>query len=341
VRETIKNLLAAMLYHFGILRWLIAVKLRNRAVVLMYHRVLPKKARDDSFSAAAIVVEPTVFDAHLQTLKRYLRPLAPQEFFERLTGAQPGFSRHCLVTFDDGWHDNHAHALPILEHRQVPALVYVATGYIDTRHCFWQERLARMLHTLWRQQTSQPSLFAEVGVPKLLEQSAESVKVYVRSAITAVKHRSRDELVVLLGKAEAALRANGIATDETGEDRFMTWGEVSQLSASKVVTIGSHAHTHTPMTKLSAAEIAQELSESRCIIERQLGAAPLWFAYPNGDHHDVSHQAVAAAGYRMAVTTETGLVAAGDDPMQVRRINIHDQAAPTPARLLCRIAGLF
>jgi peptidoglycan/xylan/chitin deacetylase (PgdA/CDA1 family) len=121
----------------------------------------------------------------------------------------------------------------------------------------------------------------------------------------------------------------------------MTWSEVSMLAASSVVTIGSHAHTHTPMPKLSAAEIAQELSESRCIIESRLGVAPLWFAYPNGDHHDVSHQAVAAADYRMAVTTETGLVATGDDPMQVRRINIHDQAAPTPARLLCRIAGLF
>jgi peptidoglycan/xylan/chitin deacetylase (PgdA/CDA1 family) len=342
VRETIKNLIASVLYRTGLLVWVLKLKLRDRAVVLMYHRVLPRALRDDSFSATSIMIAPELFDVHMQTIKRYLVPLSPHEFFQRLNGAQNGFSRHCLVTFDDGWHDNHLHALPILRRRQVPALVFVATGYVDGDGTFWQERLARTLHVLWRAHSVQDELYGELGVAMLLKQNAAEVKVYIRSAITGLKSRGSAEIEKLMERAGAALRSLNLPVDELGEDRFMTWDEVRQLSASGVVTIGSHAHTHTPMPKLSPQEVERELSESRRIIHEQLGgSATPWFAYPNGDHHDVSRKAAANVGYSMAVTTESGLVAVGDDPMQLRRINVHDRAAPTTARLLCRIVGLF
>jgi peptidoglycan/xylan/chitin deacetylase (PgdA/CDA1 family) len=342
VRETIKNLIASVLYRTGILVWILKLKLRDRAVVLMYHRVLPLAARDDSFSATSIMIAPELFDVHMQTIKRYLVPLSPQEFFQRLNGAQNGFDRHCLVTFDDGWHDNHMHALPILRRRQVPALVFVATGYVDSDRSFWQERFARMLHALWYARSDQVKLYGELSISMLLKQDAINVKAYIRKAITDLKSRGTAEIEKLMDQAVAALRDLSLPVDALGEDRFMTWDQVKQLEESGVVTIGSHAHTHTPMPKLSSQEIERELTESRRIIQERLGgSATPWFAYPNGDHHSVSRKIAVDVGYSMAVTTESGLVAVRDDPMRLRRINIHDQAAPTTARLLCRIAGLF
>src|SRR6201999_329515 len=108
---------AATLYYSGALWLYAAVKLRGKAVVLMYHRVLPSGA--DSFSHAGIVVTPQTFERHMRFFARHFRLLDLAGFRKELDG---GFGpRACLVTFDDGWQDNHRHALPVLRRHRVPA----------------------------------------------------------------------------------------------------------------------------------------------------------------------------------------------------------------------------
>ena len=58
-RALARRALAFVLYYSGLL-WLYAgIRLRDKATVLMYHRVLPADA--DSFSTDAIVVTPESF----------------------------------------------------------------------------------------------------------------------------------------------------------------------------------------------------------------------------------------------------------------------------------------
>jgi peptidoglycan/xylan/chitin deacetylase (PgdA/CDA1 family) len=341
VRELIKNVIAATLYHSGVLRLLLARSMRRRGVVLMYHRVLPQEVLHDSYSAASIVVTPPTFEAHLQALNRYLQPVGPQEFFERLTDRKQSLSGHCLITFDDGWYDNHDHALPLLERHRVPALIYVATDYVGSDKTFWQERLARMLHMLWRARAGVADLYRDIGVADLLAQSEAQVRGYIRTSITALKSQSKESIDVLVSRAADALRAQGLIAGELGQDRFMTWEQVERLQWGGVVTVGSHAQSHTPIPKLDAVTAAAELRRSNERIAQQIGAVTPWFAFPNGDHDQTTRDLVRAAGYAMAVTTDAGFVASGDDPMSVRRLGIHEKAAPSPARLLCKIAGLF
>jgi hypothetical protein len=62
----------------------------------------------------------------METLARWFTPLDAGAF-----AARPG-GRACLVTFGDGWYDNHAYALPVLERTGVPMLLFVATSYIGS-----------------------------------------------------------------------------------------------------------------------------------------------------------------------------------------------------------------
>ena len=52
-----------------------------------------------------------------------------------------------LVTFDDGYDDNHAIAFPILREFGVPATFFVATGHIDNGLPYGYDWLAHLVVT--------------------------------------------------------------------------------------------------------------------------------------------------------------------------------------------------
>ena len=89
--------------------------MRDRCLVLMYHRVLPADRIPESPSHPGIIVSTETFEMHLECVRKRFRALSPEAFATCMESGDelPGMS--CLVTFDDGWRDNLEFALPILE----------------------------------------------------------------------------------------------------------------------------------------------------------------------------------------------------------------------------------
>src|SRR5690554_7133710 len=114
VKYWIKNALAHMLFYSGLLHLYRRLKLRGKAVVLTYHRVLSDEERRNSFSNQAIVVSPRTFERQLRFLKRHCKLLSAADFERHLRERKPFATGSCLITFDDGWRDNYTNALPIL-----------------------------------------------------------------------------------------------------------------------------------------------------------------------------------------------------------------------------------
>jgi hypothetical protein len=221
-------------------------------------------------------------------------------------------------------------------------MVFAAAGFVGTNNCFWQERLARLLFAAWQA--------GPLGLPLLQLASAQSTeslqasaaRAAIRDHVTALKGMSPASLQALVHRIEAGLSEFGIpAPAHFGDDRFLTWSELAQLAASPCITIGSHGMSHVPMPHLPAATQASELASSRTLLEERLGVPIEWFAYPNGDHDRHSMALVRDAGFRAAFTTMDGAVEPGQDRFSLNRINIHEGAAPTECRFLCRVTGLM
>jgi peptidoglycan/xylan/chitin deacetylase (PgdA/CDA1 family) len=336
--HVIKAVTLSVLFYSGLLRLLLVLRLRGRAVVLTYHRVIPAELRQGSFSADQIIVTPETFQRQMRLLQRYLRPLAPDEFAQAVaSGSIP--SRSCLVTFDDGWWDNAAHAAPILERTGVPAIVFVATDYIGSELCFWQERLARLLFTAWEQGLAGRAYLQELGYHSPSKDPAR-VRISIREFVTSVKSRPMREIEDLLSTVEQKLRDWGVTVSGLHGDRFMSWDEVKQMTRNGRIAIGSHCCSHVPLTKLDQDSIVRELDRSRREIAQRTGAMVHDLAYPNGDWNDAIVALVRGAGYRLAFTTDRGHVGANARPLSIRRINIQEQSARTPAAFLGRLAGI-
>jgi len=314
--------------------------LRGSVLVLMYHRVLPERERD-SFSAPGIIVTPETFDKHLGWIRKHLQPISPVEFREILDGGTAP-SGACLVTFDDGWYDNLAYALPILESHGVPAIVFASTGFIGTADCFWQERMSRLLFAAWQAGPRGLALLELAAAQSTASLPAPAARPAIRDCVTGLKGMSHGGIRDLASRIESALAEFGImAPSDFGDDRFLTWPELAQLASSRCITIGSHATTHVPMPQLPPDAQASEIAASRTALEARLGAPIEWFAYPNGDHDHISMTLVREAGFLAAFSTLDGPVVPGQDRFALNRINVHEGAAPTESRLLCRVAGLM
>jgi peptidoglycan/xylan/chitin deacetylase (PgdA/CDA1 family) len=338
IRAVIKRCIAYLLYWSGLLWIYRRVLLRNRAVVLTYHRVLPDGA--DSFSSPGIVVSPGVFAANMAFLRRHFHPLSAQEFRSCLdNGKFPPDA--CVVTFDDGWHDNATHALPILQRLGVPATLFVATAYIGTRRTFWQEQMTRELVALSHGPAAGHGTLADLGLADTFDASETDRRLAVRGFVDQLKSRTTDEIESTATLVSRACRDAGISHVDLGDDYFVDWGTLNGMASTGAFAICSHGHNHVPLPRLGRDAAVTDLQRSVRELESHGIPAPRLFAYPNGDYDATSMDCLMHAGLDVGFTTEPGYVDPGSDARCLPRVNVHTSAASTPAEFLCRILRIF
>jgi methionyl-tRNA formyltransferase/peptidoglycan/xylan/chitin deacetylase (PgdA/CDA1 family) len=99
-----------------------------RVKVLLYHRV-SDEARDN------LTVGVGQFERHMALIRRHCHPVSIEEVMSWDSVPRSSKPQVC-ITFDDGYLDNYAHAVPILERYQVPAAFFVSTGIVGTDRRF-------------------------------------------------------------------------------------------------------------------------------------------------------------------------------------------------------------
>src|SRR5215475_11334813 len=145
-----KRRLARALDRANILKTVLALRAAFGApwiAVLTYHRVADATrmaGQASLFDEGVFDTSPDELDEQLAFLRRYFNPIS----LDDLRGLRRGRAlpkNPALVTFDDGYRDNHDIALPILKRYDVPAIFFVATSYIEERRLFWWDRINHIL----------------------------------------------------------------------------------------------------------------------------------------------------------------------------------------------------
>ncbi|BDD87627.1 polysaccharide deacetylase [Desulfofustis limnaeus] len=330
---------AELLYRTGILFVLKAWVLRRRAVVLMYHRVLTPEERNRSFSAEGIVVGVETFTWQMQAAKELFRVVSLPEFLESLRQGTGFSDGTCLITFDDGWSDNYRNAFPVLQRLQIPATIFLPMDFIGSGKMFWREEMAAALWAAAQGRDAESlELLRELAVEQLARMSFPEAKRVIEAYITGLKERPVDY------RQEVAERLSAFAARKRSRnhdvDSFIDW-EQAKLMRDYGISFGSHSYYHPILTELESDAVAAEAICSRLVLERWFPGDPLVFCYPNGDYDETVSREVATAGYAAAFTTEPGFVAGGDDPLTIKRVNIHEDMTKSRALFLARILGVI
>lgn len=105
------------------------------------------------------------------------------------------------------------------------------------------------------------------------------------------------------------------------ERPLLTAAQLRELESAGF-EIGSHTRTHARLTEIDSQEIADEVASSKWALEHALGREIAYFAYPYGLQNEAVRGSVVEAGYRAACSTVSGFNRSGQDPFQMRRIDV-------------------
>lgn len=136
-------------------------------------------------------------------------------------------------------------------------------------------------------------------------------------------------VIYLLGDFEVRYNQWDLAVDPT-EPRADIMSEAQKRAfVAADWEIGAHTLSHPHLTALPPAVAANEIAQSKANLEGRLGIEIQSFAYPYGDLNADSKALVQQAGFRFAVSTDTGGLHLEDDRMQIFRVNMfpHETAS--------------
>jgi peptidoglycan/xylan/chitin deacetylase (PgdA/CDA1 family) len=321
-RDMNRPALAAHLDRLGVPQ--LVMSLRRKAplwlTILTYHRV----ARPDATSVlddGVVDVTPELLERQLAFVGRWFQPVRMDDLLAFVQGRGELPNNPVLVTFDDGYRDNHDVALPILMHRGIRATFFIATDYVEQRRLFWWDRVAMAIKRSLRDRI-------EIDYPRPtalpLEDGAQR-QTAVRRAQRIIKDTPGLDLDCFIDQLE---RAAGVVLGRDEErsmadETLMTWEHVVALRRAGM-DVQSHTRTHRVLHTLDAAQLATELRGSRKAIEAVLGEPVRAISYPVGKPVTPHiRRAVREAGYELGFSNGTGVnLVRAFDPLDARRVSM-------------------
>lgn len=290
---------SALLEATGIERFARAVR-PARGIILAMHRV-SKECPSGPLGGLTVSVED--FSACVELLRsRGFEVVTMSEAVARMSVEDHG-PPFAVLTFDDGYVDNHDLLLPLCERLSLPAVVYVTTGFVDRTHPMW-----------W------------YGLEDLFDLHA-SIQCGEHH-FERFEHLHRHVLGLPPGDAmqfvDCLQRDYRIDFGDVTDRHAMTWPMVRDLAASGWVEVGAHGVSHAALARLAPDAADQEIRVSGERLEQELGLPTAHFAYPYGDRTSVGPREVRsahAAGYASSVTSIAGMVRTGSaDRWALRRV---------------------
>jgi peptidoglycan/xylan/chitin deacetylase (PgdA/CDA1 family) len=273
-------------------------RLRNRAslTVLMFHRVAAPGTPAMRRADARYTLAAPLFAACLRFLARHYAVVSLAAVLASRKGGPALPPRALLITFDDGWADNLAVALPLLRAAGLPAALFVASEPLaDPCPWWWQEVLLRALR---EGRASFAALAAAAGGPPPPAPPPEGPELALLLRYAALDPAAR-----------AAALAPFLDADLAAEGRQMLApGDLPALAAGGVA-IGAHGAAHLPLSLVPDA--APDITRARAMLAGWLEeGAPTALSFPHGRYHRAALAATWAAGFTLAFTSDPCLNAA-------------------------------
>jgi peptidoglycan/xylan/chitin deacetylase (PgdA/CDA1 family) len=319
-------------------------------LILMYHRIA--EVPTDPFS---LCVAPRHFAEHLSAIKQHSHPMSLQKMVHYIQqGKLP--RRALAITFDDGYADNLFTAKPLLEKYNIPATVFITTGYLGHKREAWWDELDQIL----LQHGNLPELLCLTIDEKNYQWDLGDTFDYSEEAFqrdctwtwyTPTKndpgprqriYRFLYELLYPISEDEKQrvldnlLEWAGMHVRIRSTHRFLSPTEVPVLGQGELIKIGAHTVNHPFLSTIPITSQWQEIEQSKIILEELTNESIQSFAYPHGNYSPEIAAVVRNIGFNCACTTEHFQVQNQTDCFQLPRIGVEDWDGEEFARQLSR-----
>jgi len=294
------------------------------AVVLGYHRV----AAPD-WDPLELAVRPDHFAAQVEVL-RVSREIVSLGGIARRHAARERLAQFAVLTFDDGYRDFADTVLPIIEALEVPATVFVATGF--TGKTFWWDQVAALLAP-----TENPQATLDISADGHQTWRFNNLDQREQRAATAreICNRLACAKEAEISRVIAQLRAwAGNRRVPQPDGAAMSREQLEALARHPLVEVGAHTVSHGCLAQLAPGVQRSEIAQSKADLEALTRASVSVFSYPNGSFSTETPRMVETLGFTCACTSVEGACTSGTDPYRIPRVWAPDARAPEFRRWL-------
>lgn len=316
----------------GVLRLMELLPGRPRLLVFNYHRI--GRAQNCPLDRQVYSTDADGLDEQIRIIRRMSDLLHPAEAVELLARGLPLKRTVSLLTFDDGYLDNHSAALPVLEANGAIALFFLVSGFLEAPHqVTWWDKIAFLARQCVGRRIglSEPRREWQVGEHNVEAVVGELLAIYRTGLIDEA--RFMDELEASAGRG----------LDTAPQRMFMSWEEARDLVARGMV-VGVHSHSHPILSRLDEAGQREELALCKSRLEQRLATRCDALAYPVGARcafNQTSKQVARELGFRCAFSYDGGANEPGAfDLFDVKRVAFPSYASAARSRTVASMLRL-
>ena len=251
-------------------------------------------------------------------LKRWYNVITLDKLVKNIKNREEFSYPSVVITIDDGFKDNYDLAYPILKGFDLPATIFLTSGFINTQKAPWVDEIGTALANTRLSNLYFPQLFGDQAVAiSSNEQKAETLhRIYEK--LLYLEHNTKVDLV------DTLLSILSDKGDLRAHERIMlNWEEIKQMTQNNI-SFGAHTMTHPTLSKMDSKDAMREIIVSKQIIEKELGIRVRHFAIPNGKDEDFTEELrdfCRKAIFDSVVTTNYGVVKKESNPYNLPRVH--------------------
>lgn len=273
------NKIASTLLYFLGFNTLARLFLNKKIYVLNYHSV-SSSSNAKLFQSSLyphLSIDVNLFESHIKMMKNnghtFVRPK------DLLNIETEKIKKPTIIYFDDGFKDNLANALPVLDKFGINACIFISPNIVNKTSIFWTIKHRAFLK-------SQGVDKEEIG-----------------SMTDNLKALPNSERQTLIDKEYESAGFSWLPEDQ---NIFLEWNEIKNL-VKKGWEIGSHGLSHQNLLEINMEDIKKEIIESKYEIEKKLGRPIVSFSYPHGRFSNKINDIIYNSGYKVVTSVGRGL----------------------------------
>lgn len=150
---------------------------------------------------------------------------------------------------------------------------------------------------------------------------------------------SSDDLkrVSNLQKLDILARSGFSVTKEYNEPQALTKAQIQEMN--HCINFQAHTMFHPCLPMCHDNEAAEEILQSKQVLETDYGLTINAFAYPNGDYSDRDIRLLQESGYECAITVDYGFNTIETDLFRLKRLSVND--ADNLDELIVKASGVW
>lgn len=310
---------------------------RPTLTVLAYHRLGEPDRPDFDTYKPNVSATPAAFAEQMAFVQAHshFNVVSLTDVVAWLNESRPLPPRPLLITFDDGYRDNYDYAFPILKQRNLPAVIFLATDYIDSERPFFWDLVAYCFHHTTLDRATLPLVGRQAWSDEVARTAV--MESWLRTLKGAPDHLKWEAV----RQAPRQLQVHVPAAAFAGLG--LTWEQVRRMTAGGL-EMGAHTQSHPILSRMNLDKARQEIVGSIARIEQATGRPVTAFAYPNGQPGDFDQahgQILREAGVKVAFTLQPGparLAEVQRAPLTIRRVFVSYR--DTLPRFVAKVLGL-